>query len=1576
MYIIISISVFEITFFLVIKPLLKKAIQETVYKLTDSIYDVEFQELRVNLLTGGVLMTDFSLLPNLNYYYSKKEKLTENFYKIHLDSLIVLKIRLFKLIGRKSTLKLTKLELIRPEFTVLGVNKDDSLNFTVNNKVSYDTVRNDIINSIFKVVKSIEIKKFIIKDGNLDFLKPDLNNQSSFNIESITLIVNNFYATKKIFDRKSKKFFSDDLEIFINGYQLRLNDNIHVFGAKKLYINSKAKEILMSGIYLKPAKKLEKYIEIDSNILDFSIIEIKLERANFREIYTNNQLHLSKATIDGMTGNIYSQMKSPNKKLVFNRDSIKAKVDVYYLFKKYLNMIQIDTVDITNGVFNQYSRINQKKTQTSIASFNLFIRDFLIDSVSINDTNRVLYSKELSMNIFGFNTLMKDGVHSLSAESVVLTLKNQGLYAKNIRIKSNELLQLYAQRNHISFNNFYITAINISGLNFKRFVHNDQIDIKQILISNSNFDIKSNGKAPTNEKTQPFFQIFQNFAKKIDIKKIIIPSGNIKYIQQQKDKNTYLSLHYKASIDDFSLNPYTEQVTKFITVGAVDAVFSKLIFNTSDSLYSVRADSLYYSSKKSIVRFANIKLEPIKNGLYKRLQKYNRTFTFKIEIPIFSITNTNLNLAFEADSLSLKEINILNPTFELTTYPGILLKNTKKKLTNTIKRRAINKLIRQSTNAEVIIYSQTPNIDSISYSMYKLKRDAIDTISKNAVHEIIGLNISANDLRQTDTTIDIINKILNITTLNISLISEDSLSKNDLKNLLSSTLIQIRFIVNNYNAPKVDKEEIFHLIGQYLPKINSDTLVIKDGIIKYNSFQSNVNKVVFQTNFDLKLYNFNFDTLFIDSTKRVLFSDNFVISVNNMIINMKDSIHKIKINDVTINSEDSSIRAKEFNFYPENKSDKINLINFKIQDIILNGVDFRELYFFHNFLIREFYFKSPDLKISLPNKKAVKKEVPILIKLFLPSKLKKVSVQKIYTNKGHFKVNKINTKLAVEGNFSFGLFDFVIDSVTTFSENKYFLPIENFEFKLENFKYLSEDSNTSAFVKNIKINTIESVIKFDRLFYTNFTADSSKILKYVKIKNRINLLINSIIVYKLDIPLYRYKQKIAFKSIKIDSPQLILNNLEPEVKKKQDLADINIYKLINKNVKKLIGDEFSINNLKLNINVYTDSSIVRSNFNNLNLLFNRIMIDSTTLIHRPNLFYSEDVKFELNNFEKIQKDGIYKIKVATLSGSTKSNIINAKDVQYVPIMPIEKVQENFQSKITAMSITAKTVTVKSLDFYQLVFKNKLIARQILADTMVMINYTDRNYPHENKIKPHLIEKVLDFPVLLDVKSALITNVTIFYTEIEQSNQVAKVKLGNGEIRVLNILNDTAKINAKDIYTIIKTKGLINDSAEITFNVFYQLSSRGNIAKVQGEIGECNASVFNSYTVNGINLLLEKGVFHRIAFDFKIHDTLSIGKMRMEYNDLKVYLLTKDTTNMKKKRLMSWLADVFLVKNDNPKYGIYSKLGSIAYIHNRTYSDVKLWIRSILSGVQSTIAFDPKDAKKIRKIMQKNKRKIK
>ncbi len=1568
---------FELTFLFLAKPLIKKTVINWVFKKSDSVYSVNFDEIRINLLNGNILLTNFNLKPDTSFYFTKNKNVTKNLYELSLDTFQIKQIRVLKLFKKQKNLSIKLLSLKNPDLKVYAKTENTKNEEKAQTNVTYQAVRNDFFETIFKYVNNFEVAQIIITQGNLDFLKPRTNNENAFSIDKVTLFLNNFYANKNTFASENKNFFSEDIEVIVNGYQLKLNDNIHRLIAEKVYVNTKKKIIELSDIKLIPvSKNFHQLSSKQANVLDIRIKKIFFTNADFKQIYEKKQLHLSKAEISDFDINIYKQKKSEKKE--FNKDTLLTKVDFYPMFHNFLQFIQIDTVSVKGGAFSQYPNILSEKKQISVSNFDFQVFDFFIDRNSANDTTRVLYAKNMEMKLFGFKSVMKDSVHLLTAEYVEASTKTGVLAANDIKIVPNEKLFSWAVFNRKNFNKINVSSVNISGFDLFKFTNKSEININKLEFGKTFFELINYTDTVKKSNTKPFDELFKNFADKIEIDIINIPNGHLEYFSSKNDKNTSITGNFKLFFNDFVFNPYKEKITKVASVGNANILFTNFKINTADSLYEFSIDTLKYNTNKSVFKLVNFKLKPKEFKISQTLYDLNKSSLIKISIPVILISNTNLSNALQSDSLSLSKIVLDKPSFEMIEYPEIAEKDIKKKLTNEIKKKSIAQIVRKSSEIEILVYSNTQNIDSATLNLFAQKKFAIDTLTKLSVKIITGYKINKNEYSKHDTSIYNISKIVEITTNSFNKIAQDNINSKQIDSITYLTLAEIQNIRNLNLAPKFDKTEIFNIIGQYIPKISSDSLFINNGLLYFKSKSGNNEKIVFKSNFDIVLYKFDFDSDSLNNENKLLFADAFKLSINNSLINLKDSLHQILISKIDFNTNDSSINIYNVKLKPKYfDSSKTNIV-VEIPHIKSSGVLYDNLYNESNLKINEILFDSTFVNIIIKaNKEKKEKNGFKTLIFFLPDIINEIYVDKIILKNGVIIGEEIYEDTITEflnTKFELKLSNFLIDSVSYFSKNIFFIPVESICIDLNDFKYRTKNENQNISANEIKLDTKSNFLKIKKLNINSNLKDTLNLSK--KQKNAFNIYTEELFFTRLNFENLRFNNEFSLGKIQIIKPNVTLYSYSNKPKAKFDIEAIDLYKTTKKFFKKLLVNEISIENVDLSLTSITDTSSKKQKIKDISIDVQNFYVDSTTSITSPNFLYCDNAILTAKNQELITKNKIYKAKFGLIRISTKINTLEVRNFYFKPTIPISSVQDSFYYKTPVMEVYGKVLTLSEIDFLELLNKN-LIIRTIIGDSIKLNTYVDKNYPHNPSIKKPIITRLLDAPLGIDISSVFLTNVDVYYEEINPVNQQkAYINIKDCDLKIFRISNDTALNREKDLYTIVKANGKINDSADLDLSIYFDLKSHGKNAKIKGQIGSCNANIFNTYTINAVNLDLSEGTFSRIAFDFKILDTLAIGKMKMEYQGLKAYLISKDTLKRTKLKFVSWLANTLLVKSNNSKYGIYPKLGKIAYIHDRKYSDISFWVKAFLSGVQSTLAFDPKDAKKIRKIMRKNKDKIK
>ncbi len=1575
----------EAAYFVFAKPMIEKTIKEKVYVSSDSLYILNFNDLKFSFISGRLLLTEFVLSADTSAYFKTKKFYNKNLYHIELDTFKITKLNLFKFLGIQKTLNIEQLHLINPQLKIFGLKENDTTSSLKKKSASYETVRSDIISSAFSFVNSMKIEKIRITKGNFDFLKPRDDNPNPFSIKSVTFLLNDFYADKKTFSKHRKDIFSEDMTLIIDQYRLKLNDNIHILSADKVQVSTKKQKIELFGINLDtkdiPKNKLAK---IDSNIFNFNIKKIELNNANFKEIYVNNQISISSALINNFSAIIYNQ-KNKKKKNSFNKDSLLNKIDFYPLFKDYLKFVNIDTLKIDNANFKNFNNIKSNLPNTQVANFDVTVFDFLIDSTSILDTSRILYSKNFLINIYGIKKHLKDSIHSVTADYLVATSKHNAVMATNIKITPNTNLRYWARKRKKSFNNAKIQRLSISGFNFPKYFNSNQIFIDKISLSGSNISIKNftdkKNKKNRSKNTTPINELFLNFADKMLIKKVNISSGYLNYNSFYRDKINSFKGKYKLNIQNLTFDPYNKKITKLTKVSDMKFMLLDFKYTTPDSIYFLLADSLSYSSYNAQLFITNVELLPFEQNITKRLKEKNKSATIGIKIPKIKISNTNLSNAFQVDSLSLKNILLKKPVFDVNIYPAINFKDEKKVFFKNYKKQAIRNIISFATETKVYAYDNTDNFDDSNYNLLKTKRSFIDSISKYAIKSILNINLNPKTFSKDDKNIPVIERLEKTAIDSIKFIDKEDINIKKINELFFATKHEFRNIVNSYNQPKIDKNDIYKIVGSILPKINSDSLLINNGFINIVQIDENKkSKKIFSSHFNLKLSNFNFDTTLIDSNRNIFFSECFFVNIKNTVFNLPDSIHQLKINNISLKSADSLISIDRISIFSKKQDSSKLQIKASLNNIKLKSTDFDELYFNKKLKITDFNINSPKINIYLPdNENKKNEEFNFPLKILLPKQLNEILIDNINFKNGKINLFHKNSKFKINANFNLKISNFFIDSLTDIKKNKYFIPVENLILNIENFYFQDKDSSKNIYAKNINLNAQKGNFNIKNLQFLSNYDKKSDLYEICKNKNLFNIKIPTVKFTNIDFEKLRFKKELFFSRLIADSVSFKLTKKKSKKTKKIDITEIDAYKLIKKYIPKIKSKEIEISNINATINSLSDSTKKTQQINNLSFNLSNILIDSTTKITSPNLFYAENLRFEAKKIKKFIQDSIYIIEIGKIKGSTLTKSLEIFDLYYHPIVPISEVQylDKFNDgyRVTALSGYSNKLSIRDFNYKKALVKNEIDINLIRGDSVFIDIFNNKTYPHNDFIrKEHLVGYFFKIDIPFDINTVIFSDFNVFYKEINTiDKKVAYVSVNNTNLKIFKITNDSIKIRKKDLYTTIKANGYLNNAAPLNLEIKYELKSKGNFARIKGEIGKCNASIFNTYTINGINLKLEKGTIKKINFDFNTIDTIAIGRMKMQYNNLKAYLISKDTTNPRKLKFISWIGNTLLLRNNNPKYGVYLKVGAIGYIHDPSYSDFKMWVKALLSGIQSTIAFDPKDVRKIKKIRRKNKK---
>ena len=124
-------------------------------------------------------------------------------------------------------------------------------------------------------------------------------------------------------------------------------------------------------------------------------------------------------------------------------------------------------------------------------------------------------------------------------------------------------------------------------------------------------------------------------------------------------------------------------------------------------------------------------------------------------------------------------------------------------------------------------------------------------------------------------------------------------------------------------------------------------------------------------------------------------------------------------------------------------------------------------------------------------------------------------------------------------------------------------------------------------------------------------------------------------------------------------------------------------------------------------------------------------------------------------------------------------------------------------------------------------------------------------------------------------------------------------------------------------------------------------------EVTGVGGGFDAKALNVITEPLGMIAIRKGQVNHITFELSGTDLMANGTSTLLYDDLKIDILKMDSTDTKKKGLMSFVANV-LIKNSNPQNGEVRK-NEISQERDITKSFFYLVWKSIFKAAKKTIS---------------------
>lgn len=374
-------------------------------------------------------------------------------------------------------------------------------------------------------------------------------------------------------------------------------------------------------------------------------------------------------------------------------------------------------------------------------------------------------------------------------------------------------------------------------------------------------------------------------------------------------------------------------------------------------------------------------------------------------------------------------------------------------------------------------------------------------------------------------------------------------------------------------------------------------------------------------------------------------------------------------------------------------------------------------------------------------------------------------------------------------------------------------------------------------------------------------------------------------------------------------------------------------------------------------------------YHDVNVSLAHLLIDSTTEFDKSRFLFSKEAEVSCKNYIARTPDSLYLFKVGSVSVAATSRTLTAKNVSLVPRGSKKEFEKKLPYRDDRYEIYTPKVVLNDVDWWALVNTQNLFAGEAHVYDCVIKDYIDRSLPPPSNVNFDNFpsQLFLRVPLQIDVKKVNLHQWKIEYEEYNpQVKRSSGIHFDNVNGILKNLTNVKTSIN-KDPFVSFSGTGKFMSKVETKCKFQFDLSKPKTAdCSVDLQMEALDKTLLNPFTEPLGFFKVKSGEMKEGTAHLEGNIFTMRCKILMLYNDLHLTPLKPDSDssgNLKKKSVTSFIANVFLIKNNNPSKGeAPRKIDVVVQRDHHDHFFNFLW-KSLLTGLVKTIGVPEKYANK-------------
>lgn len=425
---------------------------------------------------------------------------------------------------------------------------------------------------------------------------------------------------------------------------------------------------------------------------------------------------------------------------------------------------------------------------------------------------------------------------------------------------------------------------------------------------------------------------------------------------------------------------------------------------------------------------------------------------------------------------------------------------------------------------------------------------------------------------------------------------------------------------------------------------------------------------------------------------------------------------------------------------------------------------------------------------------------------------------------------------------------------------------------------------------------------------------------------------------------------IKLSQIMMDSPDVVITHQKRNYNRKDTGSVYN--RIATKN------ETYELKNLLLQNIRLSYKNVDKKNqltvLQNLTAVLDDIKIDATTARDTSRFFFAKDAVIYLKKYATITPNKLYHFSIDSIALNPRMKSMQAKSIRLLPIGS----KDDFSDKVPYLKdrfdVDINDVNINNINWWGLLSNDGFFGDNMNLTGGFIKVYNDRRLPISGISKvgnyPHQLLMALDFPVKMDQIS--INNVDISYEEFNPASDISGIlEFKNTSGTIKNITNIPDQI-AANMWMRVTANTKVMNEGNLNAVLNFDLSrAAGGIFTADATLGSMDGKKLNRAS-KGLGLVeIEDLVIDKLETHIKGNNDNANGTVLFAYHDLKIAALkNKEDGKLKKRALLSFIANNFVIKSNSPQKGKAIKKQVVTYKRDTNRSFFNLIWQTMAEGI--------------------------